>query len=1004
MRALPPLVRPLCLFALLAVPALGYSANSPLLWSTPLTGASSYPSTAAACVATWQAHLTPYLCPADENYCWTSGGPNPSNTKCTSVCTGSACAGYSFCSSAAAECGYEGNTLIATCPGGHAPDKLTGLCIDPSLAKSNGGTCPSTLNPIAFGTGNKWLIENDLSQGQPLAFTRTYNSNPGTLSGALGAGWRIEYGQRLGFNSATGAVWAYRPDGRALQFLVSGSSYVADADVSDRLYREATSGYRLEANNRIERYDNAGRLTGLTDSQGRTHTFTYDVQKRLATIADHVGRQLVLSYDTQSRISAVTDPVGQKVIYAYDTANNLSKVTYPDLKFKTYHYNEPANTGGADLPHALTGITDENGIRYMSYRYDSNGRAIEEISPAVGTNTNHYQLAYNTGSTTVTDPLGTSRAYNFETVLGVPRATGSDQPAGSGCGPAASAATYDANGNVASRTDFSGKVTTYIHDGTRNLETQRVEASGTANARTISSEWHNVWRLPTRIAEPKKLLSYVYNGDIGDGQSVTCAPANATIPMGGTNQKIGVLCSQNEQATTDASGAWGLSPTIDTAVVPRIQSYTYDAAGRVLTDTDPRGGVTTRSYYGTTTFPSEPFDPHMNAVTLLLHGDGLQGATSFVDSSLSSKALTYSGAPQISTAQSKFGPSSIVLNGSSYLSVPDPAFLNLGSADFTMEAWVHPTSVFASYGGSRFAIIAGKDTGTPGAGRSWWLRLYSDATSILYIQMAITGNGSSFEASTGVASGAAAIPLNQWSHIAATRSGGFLRTFVNGILVNQTASSAVVQSSATPVTIGGEAIASSEAYFPGYIDDLRVTTGVARYTANFTPPTQAFPDTDIATPRPNAVGQRVGDLQSITNPAGHVTRFNLYDLAGRVRQMTDPKGVVTDITYTSRGWVGTVTVTPPGAGARVTTYTYDNIGQLTGATLPDGTTLGYSYDAAHRLIDVTDAKGNTVTYTLDAAGNRTGEQVKDPSGTLQRNITRVYDALNRVQQVTGASN
>jgi YD repeat-containing protein len=99
-----------------------------------------------------------------------------------------------------------------------------------------------------------------------------------------------------------------------------------------------------------------------------------------------------------------------------------------------------------------------------------------------------------------------------------------------------------------------------------------------------------------------------------------------------------------------------------------------------------------------------------------------------------------------------------------------------------------------------------------------------------------------------------------------------------------------------------------------------------------------------------------------------------------------------------------VTVTPPGGAARTTSYTYDNAGQLTGATLPDGTTLGYSYDAAHRLTGVTDAKGNSVTYTLDNAGNRTGEQVKDSSNTLQRNITRVYDALNRIQQVTGASN
>jgi len=77
---------------------------------------------------------------------------------------------------------------------------------------------------------------------------------------------------------------------------------------------------------------------------------------------------------------------------------------------------------------------------------------------------------------------------------------------------------------------------------------------------------------------------------------------------------------------------------------------------------------------------------------------------------------------------------------------------------------------------------------------------------------------------------------------------------------------------------------------------------------------------------------------------------------------------------------------------------------MTGATLLGGTTLGYSYDAAHRLTGVTGAKGNTITYTLDAAANRTGEQVKDPSGASQRSITRVYDALNRIQQITGASN
>ena len=72
------------------------------------------------------------------------------------------------------------------------------------------------------------------------------------------------------------------------------------------------------------------------------------------------------------------------------------------------------------------------------------------------------------------------------------------------------------------------------------------------------------------------------------------------------------------------------------------------------------------------------------------------------------------------------------------------------------------------------------------------------------------------------------------------------------------------------------------------------------------------------------------------------------------------------------------------------------------ATLPDGSSLTYTHDAAHRLTAINDHKGTRVDYTLDAMGNRTAEQVKDPGGVLVTNITRVIDALNRVQQVTGA--
>jgi YD repeat-containing protein len=204
-------------------------------------------------------------------------------------------------------------------------------------------------------------------------------------------------------------------------------------------------------------------------------------------------------------------------------------------------------------------------------------------------------------------------------------------------------------------------------------------------------------------------------------------------------------------------------------------------------------------------------------------------------------------------------------------------------------------------------------------------------------------------------------------------------TLANGALDTSTANT-VTQYTYNP---SGKVLTST--------DSLNRTTSYTYYAST------AFTGTD-----PNAAGNTVGDLQTVTNPAGFVTTFNSYDKTGRVLKTTDPKGIVTDMTYTPRGWVSTVTTTAPGQSGRTTNYSYDNVGQLTGVTNPDGSTLAYTYDAAHRLTGATDAKGNSVTYTLDNMGNRTKEDIKDPTGILQRSINRSFDALNRLQQVSGA--
>ena len=155
---------------------------------------------------------------------------------------------------------------------------------------------------------------------------------------------------------------------------------------------------------------------------------------------------------------------------------------------------------------------------------------------------------------------------------------------------------------------------------------------------------------------------------------------------------------------------------------------------------------------------------------------------------------------------------------------------------------------------------------------------------------------------------------------------------------------------------------------------------------------------------PNTVAQNAviansrGMLKSVTNAAGHITTYNSYDANGRVLQMTDPNGLVTNMTYWPRGWLQTRT-TPDGEG---TGYTYDGVGQLTKVSLLDtsGTYIEYQYDNAHRLIKINDnLNANWIEYVLDNMGNRIEEKTIYV-GSLAKKLKREIDALNRIKTET----
>lgn len=698
--------------------------------------------------------------------------------------------------------------------------------------KNQGPTClkkgtQSCGQPINTATGNMWHVQSDFADrsGGRLSLTRTYNSQilEPSRSNLFGGNWTVDFDARLTSVLADNsyrsqkcyqrqdnsqifceanvspyplttapAIEVFRGDGKYYVFNLVAGVYQGDKDTDGQLtvqkgadgtvigfnYTDAQSGA-------LENYDANGRLLSIVTQSGVLHSLTYtdgttndtrvgrypansapcrtvpegDVQPagRLACVTDGWGRQLTFKYDSKGRVIEFYDPAGHAFFYEYDgptggcipsnastlacSANNLTKVTYPDGGVKQYVYNEASGIYGGNncgLPNVgngfgpfvsiMTGLVDELNVRYISWLYNCRGQAKLSTLPGnvESVTIGYYQSDYGVASYSevlpATGPANsityTSAIFTPSLVLDVYKIGAISVPCAA-CGPIKSR-TFDANGNVASTNDFGGNVTKYTYDLTRNLETSRVEASGSLNARTITTVWHSNLRLPLTIAEPKRITTYVYDDH-------------------------GNVLTKSEQTTSDMTGASGTAASpVGTA---RTWTYTYNTAGQVTSQTGPRQDVLDKTTYD-----------------------------------------------------------------------------------------------------------------------------YDDQ----------------------------------------------------------------------------------------------------------------------------------GNLALVTNPLGQATMYSGYDANGNVGHIVEPNGLITDLSYNFRGKVASRTVSD-GTTQEITTFNYDLAGQLTKQINSDGSWTAFGYDPAHRLVSVSDNRGNSIVYTLDVTGNRLGEQVKDPTGALTRQVARVFDNLNQLTKVTGAA-
>ncbi|MEO8024111.1 LamG-like jellyroll fold domain-containing protein, partial [Polaromonas sp.] len=820
--------------------------------------------------------------------------------------------------------GYAENAAQNGCvPGG------VGVTVVDIFRSTKASSCPwCEGNPIYPLVGGKVeAVTTGMSVGgQPLVFTYDSAKQSAALAAgktaktfgnmpALGGLWESSLHRNLALGTGDIGATLYRGNGHTVSFRSSGGTYVADADVTGR-FTAISGGYRyIDAKSRsIETYNTAGRLISWADIAGNALSFSYSSDAGpgapaagyLQTVTDNIGRSLSFAYSlpaggaaaTDGVISSVSDSMGRTVGVGFDPNGNLTHLTWQDAKVRQFVYEDTS------LPWALTGVVDERGIRYSTFTYDTAGRAlstehaggVEKFSVSYGTPpqatmTQTYDPV--TALTTrihgwqapsgvqITRPSGEVANASSSTVLGYPLPTGFSQPAGSGYGASNNASTFDASGNLTSTDDFSGQRSCYAYDS-GNRETVRVEglastincatvlpitATLPSGARKITTTWHPDWRLPVASAAPGTLTTLVYQGqpDPLNGNTTASCTSAAAMPNG---KPLPVVCKRIVQL-------------VNPAVAEPVQG-----------------------------------DHYAQSNSLLLHADGVNGATAFVDDGVAMKTLSVTGSASVSTASKVFGTGSAAFANGGYISVPSTTDFNFGASPFTIEFFLKPNSI----GGIQGLV----STRTSAVYSPFEIDLQGSSVRILKSNAAVN----SWEI-VGVFP-STAIAANAWQHVAIVGNGTVMSVYVNGVPSTSTAAYTPFAALTGPLYIGK----GGDGAFSGSMDEIRISKGVARYSAAFTMPAAQFanavgylpatgPDasftydaagrmltakdalnrtttyayytaTAFTGTAPSETGHTTGDLQSVTNAAGHVTQYTQFDRAGRVRQMIDPKGVVTD--------------------------------------------------------------------------------------------------------------
>ncbi|WP_405894959.1 DUF6531 domain-containing protein [Streptomyces sp. NBC_00104] len=357
--------------------------------------------------------------------------------------------------------------------------------------------------------------------------------------------------------------------------------------------RGNVSGADPAAHTTSHTYDAAGNLTKVTGPTGATVTTEYDAVNRPVKVTDPLGNATTYTYDAVDNVTKTTDPLGKSVSSVYDKNNRLTSTTDQLSKTTGYAYDADGN---------LTSRTSPLGNK-ETWTYDGDGRPLTAVDPrgnasgadpAQYTTTNRYDVAGNL--VTVTDPLGGVTSTEYDAVGNATKRTDADKrvttygydrldrlttvtaPDGG-----KTAYDYDAAGNLTKRTDANNHATGYAYDAARRL------TSATDPLDRVTSNAYDADGNLTKKTTPRGSTSYAFDAR---GLLTKVDYSDTTPDITLAYDAAGRMTSRANSTISEDFGYDAVGNLTKT----RAFSYTYDAAGQMLTRKYSDGNTIGYSY------------------------------------------------------------------------------------------------------------------------------------------------------------------------------------------------------------------------------------------------------------------------------------------------------------------------------------------------------------------------------------------------------------------------